>query len=132
MGNTTVAPERRLRVSLIGCTGVLGDIIRRTVAEQQDMEVVSDLESIPATGPLLVPADLMVWNDVEESRVEEWMRTMAEGSGTRVLATLGDGREAVLWELTPHRSPLGAPSPAALLETIRGATAAPYKPRPLK
>jgi hypothetical protein len=36
-----------------------------------------------------------------------------------VLATLGDGRTASLWQLTPQRTDLGALSPAVLVEAIR-------------
>jgi hypothetical protein len=119
VSDSTVQADRTLRVSLVGCSGVLGDIIRKTLGEQPDMAVVEDLESIPADGALSVSADLLVWNNADESRVERWLRTAAEPCGPRVLATLGDGRDAVLWELTPHRTPLGAPSPAALVQTIR-------------
>jgi hypothetical protein len=115
----TVQTTRQLRVSLVGCSGVLGDIIRTTLAHQLDMEVVADLESIPVNGSLPVASDLLVWNNADESRVERWLRDVTEPCGPRVLATLGDGRDAALWELAPHRTPLGAPSPDALVETIR-------------
>jgi hypothetical protein len=115
----TVQARRQLRVSLIGCSGVLGDIIRTTLDHQPDMVVVADLESVPADGSLAAVSDLLVWNNADESRVERWLRDEAEPCGPRVLATLGDGRDAALWELAPQRTPLGAPSPDALVETIR-------------
>ena len=36
-----------------------------------------------------------------------------------VLTTLGDGRDASLWRLAPHRTPLGQLSPRSLVDTIR-------------
>jgi hypothetical protein len=115
---TEPAP-RQLRVALVGCSGVLGDIIRTTVDHQPDMEIVADLDAIPVDGSLSVASDLMVWNNADELRIERWLRETAEPCGPRILATLGDGRDAALWELAPHRAPLGAPSPDALVETIR-------------
>ena len=119
MDNPTVQAPRQLRIALVGCSGVLGDIIRTTLDHQPDMEVVADLESIPADGSLSVASDLMVWNNADESRIERWLREKVEPGSPRVLATLGDGREAALWELAPHRASLGAPSPDALVQTIR-------------
>lgn len=123
MDDPTVQAPRHLRVSLVGCSGVLGDIIRTTLDHEDDIEVVADLESIPADGFLAVASDLLVWNNADESFVERWLRATAKPCGPRVLATLGDGRDAALWELAPHRTPLGAPSPDALVETIRGSFA---------
>lgn len=119
MDDSTVQAARQLRVSLVGCSGVLGDIIRTTLDHQLDMEVVAVLETVPADGTLSVESDLLVWNNADEAHVERWLRDTAESCGPRVLATLGDGRDAALWELAPHRTPLGAPSPDALVETIR-------------
>lgn len=119
MDEPTVQAPRQLRIALIGCSGVLGDIIRTTLDHQPDMQVVADLESIPADGSLSLASDLMVWNNADESRIERWLRDTIEPGGPRVLATLGDGRDAALWELAPHRAPMGAPSPDALVQTIR-------------
>jgi hypothetical protein len=107
-------PHRRIRVALVGCTGLLGDIIGRTVAEHPEIEVVGDFSS----GELPAPdaADLVVWNGADEGTVASWL--LAVRREPRVLATVGDGRRAALWELTPHRTLLGALSPTTLAEAI--------------
>jgi hypothetical protein len=111
-----------LRVSLVGCSGVLGDIIRTTLDHQPDMVVVEDVDSFPTDGGLTVASDVLVWNNADESRVERLLLNAAERSGPRVLATLGDGRDSAFWELAPRRTPLGPPSPAALVQSIRQIT----------
>ncbi len=110
----------RLRVALVGCSGLLGDIISRAVALEPDLVVVADLplpdsvEELPA-----VDADVVLWNDSEGSRYREWIQMLGRSTCPPVLATHYDGREASLWELVPQRTELGALSPATLLETIR-------------
>ena len=121
MSESALDPGRTLRVSLVGCSGVLGDIIRTTLGHQPDMVVVEDVDSLPADGALTVPSDVLVWNNADESRVERLLLN-AESSGPRVLATLGDGRDSAFWELAPRRTALGPPSPAALVQSIRQIT----------
>lgn len=113
------AGEQRLRIAIVGCTGLLGDIIGQTVATQSDLEVVADLD--PGPDELLPPieADLVLWNDSDESRAAAWLGRVGSRSCPRVLVTVYDGREASLWQLVPRRTELGALSPTTLLETIR-------------
>jgi len=114
-------PETQMRVALIGCTGLLGNIIGETLAGEPRVNVVADLEP-PARDAELptFDADLVLWNNADESRVERWMGRISDQGGLRVLTTTSDGRDASLWELTPHRTELGALSPTSLLETILG------------
>ena len=104
----------RVRVALVGCTGLLGDIIGRTVAAQPEVDVIGDFPS----GELPAPdaADLVVWNDADEREVASWL--LALRREPRVLATAGDGRDAALWQLAPHRALLGALSPTTLAEAL--------------
>jgi len=106
--------QRCVRVALVGCSGLLGDIIGRTVAEQSGIEVVGDFPAGAVPSP--DEADLVVWNDADEGQVAAWL--LAVRREPRVLATVGDGREAALWELTPHRTLLGALSPTTLIDAI--------------
>lgn len=110
-----------VRVALIGCTGLLGDIIRQTLTEQPDFDVVAQLNAPdPEFDLSLFDADIVVWNDAEEDRIAQWLAGLTHHHAPRVLATLTDGKHAALWELTPHRSELGALSPDTLINTIRG------------
>lgn len=109
-----------VRVALVGCTGLLGQIIDETVAHQADMDVVARLTSPGADEPLPdLDADIVLWQDADEARISGWLTGVARRRGPRVLATLADGRHATLWELVPHRTELGEPSPETLLLSIR-------------
>lgn len=109
-----------VRVVLIGCTGLLGDIIRRTVIDEPELDVVAHL---PTPGPDVnlsqFDADIILWNNAEEDRIVRWLTGLTQYRAPRVLATFTDGQQAALWELTPHRIELGALSPDTLVETIR-------------
>lgn len=111
-----------MRVVLIGCQGVLGDIIASTLAADPDVEVVANVATGGLEGAAAASgADLVLWNDADEGSVARWLGALYENCGPRVLATMGDGRLASLWELTPRRSELGSLSPQTLLEAIRKA-----------
>jgi len=109
----------QVRVVLIGCTGLLGDIIGKTLVGHPEVDVAAEL-SAPAADEELpeLHADLVLWNNADESRVAGWLERLAQGSGPRVLTTVGDGRHASLWELVPRRTELGSLSPGTLVETI--------------
>ena len=120
MDDTSGDTSTPVRVALIGCSGLLGDIIEQTVVAQLDLCVVAELSTAELNATLAdLDADIVVWNNADESGVAHWLTKLSHRRGPRVLATIGDGREASLWELTPHRTELGALSPASLVETIR-------------
>lgn len=109
-----------VRVALIGCTGLLGDIIRQTLADEPDLDVVAQMTAPGSDFDLSqFDADIVLWNDAEESRIAQWLTGFTRHRAPRVLATLTDGKRAALWELTPHRIELGALSPDTLIKTIR-------------
>jgi hypothetical protein len=117
-----------VRVALVGCTGLLGDIISRAVLGEDGVEVVADLEAPPVGGLAELEAlevDLVLWNDADELRVSRWMDEVSARCLPRLLTTVGDGRDASLWQVVPHRSCLGQLSVDSLLATIRASSAAP-------
>jgi hypothetical protein len=109
----------RVRVVLVGCTGLLGDIISNAVTEDPSIEVVARIDAPRLADDRSIEADLLVWNNADETEVSRWLSDVH--AAPRVLATVGDGRDAALWELAPQRTELGELSPAALVETIRSA-----------
>jgi len=123
MPGMPVGDAHCLRVVLVNCRGVLGDIIRTAVAEAPDMDVVANLSDHDSVTTELGEADLVLWNDADEGRLERIFGQAARRDAPRVLATLGDGRDAALWELVPRRTALGAMSPSSLIDAIRIATA---------
>lgn len=112
-----------VRICLVGCTGLLGDIIVDAVDRDPQIAVVanvgtrSDLQDLADTGQVLDEVDLVVWNCADESQVSGWLDTSSHGP--RVLAAVEDGRQAALWELAPRRTALGWLSPPLLTEVIR-------------
>lgn len=111
----------QVRVALIGCTGLLGDIISETLAGQSAVNVVAELGPFAVDQPLPeLDADLVLWNDADEARVAGCFDRLAHDRGPRVLTITGDGRQASLLELVPRRSELGSLSPETLVETILG------------
>jgi hypothetical protein len=119
-----VAPQHSsIRVALIGCTGLLGDVICQTVTTEPDIDVVAELMT-PALDLDIsaVDADVVLWNDADEPEIAAWLSTSGKQS-PRVLATMSDGQQAALWELTPRRIELGALSPQTLVQTIRDSAA---------
>jgi hypothetical protein len=115
-----------IRVALVGCSGLLGEIIAETVASQPDFEVVADLAAPePGADPVNpdLEVDIVLWNDADEAGIAHWMNGFRRRC-PRVLGTLIDGRNAALWELVPRRTELGELSPNALVETIRDPRAA--------
>lgn len=109
-----------VRVALIGCTGLLGDIIRQTLSGEPDLDVVAQMITPgPDFDLLQFDADIVLWNGAEEDRIARWLTGLKHQRAPRVLATLTDGQDAALWELIPHRIELGGMSPQTLVETIR-------------
>ena len=124
MDDVPTNSTKPLRIALVGCSGLLGDIIGRAVAAQDDLDVVADLPAPSPGEPLpAIEADLVVWNGAEGGRPGEWLARIGRRTCPRVLATVYDGREAWLWQLVPRRRELGALSPATLVETIHGVAA---------
>jgi hypothetical protein len=111
----------RTRVVLVGCVGLLGDIIQRAVSEDPDVDVVGRLDASALTDMPTAAADidLVLWHNADEAAVHNWMRRIH--ATPQVLTTIADGREASLWQLTPSRRELGALSPAALVSFIHAA-----------
>lgn len=119
-------PSRRVRVALIGCTGILGELIGRTVRDDPALDVVSlerDVLTLPHGQSPDLDADIILWHEADELEVARWLSEAHRAP--RVLATLRDGRDAVLWQLAPRRTQLGEVSPAVLVETLRTGSALP-------
>lgn len=113
-------PPSHVRVALVGCTGLLGDIISKAVQEDPSIEVVAHLTATALSGAAAadrIEADLVLWHNADEDQISGWLG--AAHAAPRVLATVADGRGASLWELRPYRTELGAVSPAVLVDTIR-------------
>lgn len=105
-----------VRVALVGCRGLLGDIIRQAISAAPSIDVVAEIGGLAELSDS-VGADLVLWHDADEAAVSRWLSRVH--GAPRVLATVADGRGASLWELTPTQTRLGELSPAMLIDTIR-------------
>ncbi|MBN3508312.1 hypothetical protein JYB55_05600 [Mycolicibacterium septicum] len=107
-------------MALIRCSGLLGDVICHTIAAEPDLDIVVELAAPPSDLDIAeLRADIVVWNEADPRRIEFWLKMFAHDHAPRVLATMTDGQDAALWELTPHRRELGALSPQTLVKSIR-------------
>jgi hypothetical protein len=114
-----------IRLMLVGCQDLLGDLIRSTIAGQSDMLVVADLAETadPVAELRSARPDVIVWNTADDSFLNQSTEFFTPAPAVRIVATLDDGRRGTLWELRPAHRPVGELTPDALLGTIREAVA---------
>jgi DNA-binding NarL/FixJ family response regulator len=112
----------RTRIVLIDMSPLLREIVRETLAREPDLDVVAEHEAgvdvraaVERDG-----ADFVIVGS--DATAEAAVSSLVAGErGVRALELRSDGRESVLYELRPHRVPLGEISPETLLHTIRAA-----------
>lgn len=112
-----------IRLMLVGCQDLLGDLIRRTLSGQPDMVVVADLAE--AADPLAAlrsaRPDVIVWNTADDGFLDQRTEFFTPVPAAKIFATLDNGRRGSLWELRPAHRAVGELTPDALLGTIREA-----------
>jgi DNA-binding NarL/FixJ family response regulator len=113
-----------VRILLVDLTGILKDIVRSLLEEQDDMTVVGWLpdhatlrEAILRTTP-----EVLVWGMDDDANVLDVAPQLFGDHPTlKVFEVRDDGRQGFLWELRPHRTTLGEISPLGLVAAIRTA-----------
>ena len=111
-----------IRIVLIDMPPLLGGIVRDAIAREPDLDVVAEREA--ARLREVVEQDEPDFVIVGTDDASAAVRSVVEGRrGVRALEVHSDGRESVLYELRPHRVPLGEISPATLVQTIRAVPA---------
>jgi hypothetical protein len=107
-----------IRIVLIDMPPLLRDIVRDAVSRQPDLDLVAEHDA----------GGLSEWVAIDEpdfvivgtAAASETVRSVVgAGCGIRALEVRSDGKESVLYELRPHRVPLGEISPETLVRTIR-------------
>ena len=92
-----------VRVALIGCTGLLGDVIVTTLREEPGLTVVASVPALTSDADIAAfDADIVVWNAADEQRIAQWLN--GDVPTSRVLAITTDGQEAALWATHPTPS----------------------------
>ena len=110
-------------VVLIDLPGVLSDILRSVLDREPDIRVRGQLRDCRALleGAERIPAQVVIVGG-ETSDLPAACRALLDARvQTKVLTVAGDGRDASLYELRPHRLPLGELSPDRLLDAVRTA-----------
>jgi DNA-binding NarL/FixJ family response regulator len=110
----------RTRIVLIDMSPLLREIVRGVLKSQPDLEVVGEHDAVVDVRETVERDDADFVIVGTDAAAETCMRSVVgAGLGVRALEVRSDGRECVLYELRPHRVPLGEISPATLLSTIR-------------
>jgi hypothetical protein len=118
--------ERGLpRVVLVGCSGILGDILADAVRKEPGLTIVSNLDTIDSLDQTVLDLhpDVILWNHADEAALADSVDCFVSAPPPKILGTVSDGRDTVLWELQPRRTRLGQLSPDALISTIRAVVA---------
>ena len=110
-----------VRIVLVALSGLLRDVIRGILDEQQDMTVLADVPDCRSLRNVLARgrADLAVYGLDRGELLEVCPHLFDEYPGIKVLTVRDDGRRGSLWELRPCPTTLGEVSPRLLVETIR-------------
>jgi DNA-binding NarL/FixJ family response regulator len=113
----------RTRIVLIDMPPLLREIVRDAVAREPDLELVAELEDGPGVAAALEHdgADFVIVGS-DAAAAGQVSALVAAQRGLRALELRADGRESVLYELRPHRVPLGEISAETLVRTIRTAS----------
>jgi chemotaxis response regulator CheB len=109
-----------IRIVLIDMPPLLREIVRETVARQPDLSVVAEHDAGVDVQAAVErdDADFVIvgFGPTAHAGVQS---VVAAERGVRALELRADGKESTLYELRPHRVPLGEISPETLLHTIR-------------
>jgi DNA-binding NarL/FixJ family response regulator len=108
-----------IRVVLLEMPQMMRDILRRTMADQPDIELIDEEPPADSENPatphvVLVGTEAPAGADKTSMLLARWPRA-------RIIAVEVSGRQASLYELMPYKTELGQLSPSELLEGIRAA-----------
>jgi DNA-binding NarL/FixJ family response regulator len=102
---------------------LLRELIESAVGDAPDMSVVGRLAHDEPAAPSLerTNADVFILTVPDDQSTVELAPLLYRHSCLKLLAIGVDGRSASLYELRPHRVPLGELSPHGLVQAIRSA-----------
>lgn len=126
---------RRTRVLLTQMTGMLGDIVKATVASQPDMEIVGEPSAPEVPAPTAEPQVdvIVVGRELIEGSAAD-LRLMCAYQGAGVLGLSTDARRIFRYRLRADGAELSSdpagPSLQHLVEAIRDAAAGQWESWP--
>ena len=103
-----------IRVALHVQPPVLHSLLASMLATDPQVRVLDE------AGPGCADADVVVLSQADPANEAEPVSIMLRSPRCRVLSLGADARRAVLYELRPHRTPLGELSRRALLAAVHG------------
>jgi len=112
-----------MTVSLLNIPTMLRNIIEDTVANQADIELITQPTDV-SLGARARP-HVVIAGAAESDAAETAEALLSQWPRSRILIIATGGRQAVMFEFRTHRTELGELSPAGLLVAIRSAAAAP-------
>lgn len=97
-------------------------IIRDLLSAEQGIDLVGETSDDVDLAELVhaTRADVIVMGLNDTGLPAAGERLLAQHPRVRLLGVVADGRDAVLYELRPHRQSLGEVSPEALVSAVRG------------
>jgi hypothetical protein len=114
------AETERIRVVLVELTGLSRDVVKGILAEAPDIELIGEVAMWEFSGPdPPARADVAILAGPGGSLSERAHGLLKLRPLLRVLAVGHGGREGSLYELRPHRTPLGELSSHVLLGAVR-------------
>jgi DNA-binding NarL/FixJ family response regulator len=108
----------QIRVAIVELPRMLRDIVVSMLATAVDIEVVTPSGS---TSAFDAGADVVILNLDDVEPFDVLQELLAANPRLRVVAIAADGRRITLYELRPHRTPLGELSAAGLVAVVRDA-----------
>lgn len=107
------------RIVLIDLPPLLREIVRDALSREPDLDVVAEHPGDVDVRAAVAEADADFVIVGPQPSVSPVASVIAGQRRLRALELRAEGGEGVLYELRPHRVPLGEMSSAALLRTIR-------------
>jgi chemotaxis response regulator CheB len=109
-----------IRVVLVELTGLTRDVVKGILAEAPDIELIGEVSVWEFGRPgAPVRADVAILAGETASLTDRAHELLELRPRLRILAVAHGGREGSLYELRPHRTPLGELSAHVLLDAVR-------------
>lgn len=107
-----------VRVVLMDCAALLGDLIRSVVSARPELQVVADLVGEEMPTATRYRPDVVLWQLTDERQLCTGSDPFGLGSWPAIVAVCDDGRSGAIWRLRPQRVPIGELSPDSLAAAI--------------
>ena len=110
------SPLSQVRVAIVALPRMLSDIVVSILTTEADIEVVTAGDDARALDPRV---DVVILNLDDAARADSLQELMLANPRLRIVAIAADGRRIALYEMRPHRTPLGELSAAQLVAVVR-------------